>query len=93
MMVATRGVMDNIPSELQMAMWEIYFGTDEKERDFLQCYRLDFLGNHTLITMSQEVPEIKARIFSHPYKKELEEKKVWIIDDGNHLTMLLPQEY
>ena len=93
----TRGVRDEIPFEIQMALWAIISArhADGEELDYLQVFKLSSKGSMLQIINSQEVP---------PYTKELViplecapdtpiETRVWVIDSGEYSTMLLPEEY
>ncbi len=83
----TRGVQSEIPIELQLFMW----GCIESVPDYLQIFRLEPMKTMQKIIHEQEEPE---------YRKEYLLKsdapitaKVYIIDDGEHSTMLLAEEY
>ena len=94
----TRGVNEKIPVELQLILWLIIdnLKRDGIRLDYLQVFELspdmndDTSGQK--IIHSQEKP---------PYRREHILKalwqpiscRVWVIDDGDHSTMLLPEEY
>ena len=86
----TRGVQSEIPIELQIFMWSCVNALPEP-RDYLQVFRLFSFEGKQKIVHEQEKPE---------YKKEYILKaeatvtaKVYVIDDGDHSTMLLAEEY
>lgn len=87
----TRGVQAEIPFDLQMFMWFLVTILPEP-KDYLQVFRLFVSDNETQhIIHEQEEP---------PYHKEFDlvfdvpvNAKVYIIDDGDHSTMLLAEEY
>ena len=87
----TRGVQNEIPFDLQMFMWYLINNLNEP-KDYLQVFRLSVSDNgNQRIVHEQEVPE---------YRKEYDihvdtpiNAKVYVIDDGDHCTMLLAEEY
>lgn len=86
----TKGVQAEIPLALQLFMWSCIESLST-ERDYLQIFRLsDFNGKQKIIH-EQEIPEYK-----HEYLLAITESinsKVYVIDDGEHSTMLLAEEY
>lgn len=85
----TKGVQADIPFELQIFMWECIKAVPEP--DYLQIFRLsDFNGKQRIIH-EQEIPE-----YNHEYLLAISNpvnQKVYVIDDGDHSTMLLAEEY
>lgn len=90
----TRGVADTIPLEIQMFLWSLL---DELiamsvEVDYLQVF--EFSGENdiqTIIHRQEEPPYQTVYQFgkvNHPLCK-----KIYVIDDGPHCTMLLCDEY
>lgn len=85
----TRGVQSEIPVELQIFMWSCIRSVPKP--DYLQIFKLEPMKTIQKIIHEQEEPE---------YRKEYLLKsdapitaKVYIIDDGEHSTMLLAEEY
>lgn len=87
----TKGVLENVDPLLQIFMWECI----EKlliPKDYLQVFEFAGENKKLKITHSQEQPE---------YKKEYLIKtdapfyvgKIFVIDDGTYITMLLAEEY
>lgn len=85
----TKGVQMDIPFELQIFMWECIKAVPEP--DYMQIFRLsDFNGKQRIIH-EQEIPEYKREYLlavTEPINA-----KVYVIDDGDHSTMLLAEEY
>ena len=87
----TRGVQAEIPFELQLFMWALIAQLPEP-KDYLQVFRLSVSDKGTQrIVHEQEEPE---------YRKEYDilvdtpiNAKVYVIDDNDHSTMLLAEEY
>ena len=94
----TSGVRERIPLEIQLMMFRsIGFmrkKTDD-QLDYLQVFKLETLGeegNYLLsIRHEQEVPEAKIDIVV-PVADPINEK-LYVIDDVDHVTMLLAEEY
>lgn len=86
----TCGVDRMIPLELQLFMWECV----EKmhgEKDYLQVFELKAEGSMQSISHSSEEPEYH-RVYLIPSDAPIT-AKIYIIDDGDHSTMLLAEEY
>lgn len=87
----TRGVQAEIPFELQLFMW--YLVSDlNKPKDYLQVFRLSVSDRGTQqIIHEQELPA-----YSREYEFQTDNpinSKVYVIDDDDHCTMLLAEEY
>ncbi|MBR4626086.1 MAG: DUF960 domain-containing protein [Ruminococcus sp.] len=86
----TCGVDSTIPLELQLFLWECV------ERmpapcDYLQVFELSPSGAMQSIVHSSEEPEYR-QVYMIPSETPITEK-LYIIDDGDHSTMLLSSEY
>lgn len=85
----TKGVQLEIPVLLQIFMWDCISAVPEK--DYIQIFRLSECNGKQKIVHEQEVPEYKREyLLAVP---EPVNAKVYIIDDGDHCTMLLAKEY
>ena len=94
----TSGVRERIPLEILLMMFgsiEFMQRKTEGELDYLQLFTLETVGedgNYLLsIRHEQEVPEAKMDIVV-PVADPINEK-VYVIDDVDHVTMLLAEEY
>lgn len=93
----TAGVQNEILLEVQLFMWNCIDTLKEqgKEVDYLQVFELSKERADDVfyqkIEHRQEVPEYSMtyRLFH----KEMIDAKVFIIDDGEHSTMMLSNEY
>jgi len=86
----TKGVQAEIPLELQLFMWECIDRMPE-ECDYFQVFRLENIDGIQKITHFSEQPEY-CREYMIPTNKPIT-VKVYVIDDGDHSTMLLAEEY
>ena len=89
----TRGVAYDLPPILQAVLWQLVDEMDVPEKDYLQVFKLSGNGSEQVILHEQEQP---------PYKKTHHIKlcgtpffvgKIYVIDDGEHTTMLKASEY
>ena len=86
----TKGVQENISLELQFFMWDCIDNLSEP-KDYLQVFNLNVVGALQHIPQTSEEPEYKME-YLIPSEKPITEK-VYVIDDGDHSTMLLAEEY
>ena len=85
----TRGVQSEIPVLLQIFMWDCISAVPEK--DYIQIFRLSECNGKQKIVHEQEVPEYKREyLLAVP---EPVNAKIYVIDDSDHCTMLLAEEY
>ena len=86
----TCGVDSTIPLELQMFLWECVDSMSAPE-DYLPVVDLEQVGCMQSITHRSEEPEYR-KVYLLPSDSPITEK-LYIIDDGDHSTMLLSSEY
>lgn len=87
----TRGVDETIPLELQLFMWSAIDNMPEP-KDYLQIFELTKNGNMQHILHKSEQPEYKMTYIIPMVEKTVNDK-IYVIDDGEHCTMLLAEEY
>ncbi|MCM1507896.1 MAG: DUF960 domain-containing protein [Ruminococcus flavefaciens] len=86
----TRGIQAEIPLEFQIFMWECVDRMPEP-KDYFQVFKFEDSGGLQKIVHFSEQPEYCMNYFipcSNPISA-----KVYVIDDGDHSTMLLSSEY
>ncbi|HOC34220.1 MAG TPA: DUF960 domain-containing protein [Ruminococcus flavefaciens] len=86
----TCGVDNTIPLELQLFLWDCVDRLPEP-KDYLQVFELRPSGSLQSITHTSEEPEYRME-YLIPSDAPIAEK-LYIIDDGDHSTMLLASEY
>ena len=86
----TCGVDSTIPLELQLFLWECVEHMPAP-KDYLQVFELKPAGNFQSITHTSEKPEYRME-YLFPADSPITEK-LYVIDDGDHSTMLLASEY
>ena len=87
----TRGVIAEIPLELQIFMWECIDRLPENH-DYFQVFKLENINDIQRITHFSEQPEYSMEYLLLTIAKPIT-AKVYVIDDGDHSTMLLAEEY
>jgi len=86
----TRGVLTEIPFELQLFMWAC-IDSLPSERDYFQIFKLENIDVIQKITHFSEQPEY-CKEYMIPTDKPIT-AKVYIIDSDECSTMLLAEEY
>ncbi|MEA5083616.1 MAG: DUF960 domain-containing protein [Lachnospiraceae bacterium] len=88
----TRGVSSEIPFWIQMVLW-VMIDAMEEPKDWLQVFRLKGEGETLHIIHTQEEP-VYCHEVTLPLNDEKEfTAKIFVIDDTDHSTMLLAEEY
>ena len=87
----TRGVDAEIPLDIQIFMWEAVDNMPEP-KDYLQVFNLSVENGLQVIKHTSEQPKFEMTYILTALTKAVT-AKVYIIDDGNHCTMLLAEEY
>ena len=87
----TRGVDAEIPLDIQIFMWEAVDNMPEP-KDYLQVFNLSVENGLQVIKHTSEQPKFEMTYILTTLTKAVT-SKVYIIDDGDHCTMLLAEEY
>lgn len=94
----TRGINERLPHALIQALWlaiDLQL-ISEAKLDYLQVFKFEKIGEDVLaIRHEQEVPKRK-NVHYTGYQSEYAEvlnETVYVIDDGDHSTMLFAYEY
>ena len=94
----TKGVAENFPMELQTALFSAIERMSEKvcgQLDYLQVFEIatEFKGQKKFLHIyhMQECPEAKLEYFI-PTDTEVN-GRAYMIDDVDHITLLLAEEY
>lgn len=94
----TRGIKEKINIQIQNEMWNLLYALKQKKNfqiDYLQVFELNPVKNSSYFNQemihSQEVPYYKNVILFST--KEAVTAKIFVIDDKDHSTMMLADEY
>lgn len=87
----TRGVDAEIPLDIQIFMWEAV-NNMPAPKDYLQVFNLSVENGLQVIKHTSEQPKFEMTYILTALTKAVT-AKVYIIDDGDHCTMLLAEEY
>ena len=87
----TSGVAARIPVWLQNLLWHLRDTMQVKPRDYLQVFELTRSEDAQTIIHTQEQPDYR-KLLTVPAVDAVAEK-VYIIEEADHVTMLLAEEY
>ena len=87
----TRGIDTEIPIDIQIFMWEAVDNMPEP-KDYLQVFNLSVENGLQIIKHTSEQPKFDMTYILTALTKAVT-AKVYIIDDGDHCTTLLAEEY
>lgn len=87
----TRGIDAEIPLDIQIFMWAAVDKMPEP-KDWLQVFNLSVENGLQVIKHTSEQPKFDMTYILTALTKAVT-AKVYIIDDGDHCTMLLAEEY
>lgn len=94
----TKNIADTLPDELKMLIWKIIDDelNSSDDTDYLQVFTFKKVGESILaVTREQEQPP-KTTVVYIEYKAEYQsilDRKIFVIDDTDHSTMLYAEEY
>lgn len=92
----TRGVAEKILMSVQMLVWCVIeeAKTKVKPMDYLQVFNIKCNTSEQRLEIkhSQEAPDFFEEVMYMPFDTEIDEK-IYVIDDIDHITMLLASEY
>ena len=86
----TRGAAEKIPVWLQRLIW--FAVSEDYDKDYLQVFEARTVNGETTLIHSQEEPPFK-KTYNLKVVNEPVDLKIYVIDDGLHITMLLAEEY
>lgn len=88
----TPGIRENVPEHLISLMWKLVEQMDVSEKDYLQIFELEEIkGPVQVVRHWQEMPEYHSPLIYIPYGPYWT-GKIYVIDDGEVVTMCLPEE-
>ncbi len=88
----TRGINENVCIELQIFLWKLIDELPEP-RDYLQVFDCEVTASGLQrVIHRQEQPEYRAEYVLTDKITPVEDK-IYMIDDGEHCTMLFASEY
>lgn len=87
----TRGVDEMIPPELQLFLWEA-IDRMPQPKDYLQVFCLSVENGLQVVHHTSEQPKSDMTYVLTTSNTKIT-AKIYCIDDGEHCTMLLSEEY
>ncbi|MGN1036667.1 MAG: DUF960 domain-containing protein [Ruminococcus sp.] len=88
----TIGIDKEIPIDIQIFMWKTVDNMPEP-KDYLQVFNLSVENGLQIIKHTSEQPKFDMTYILTSLLTKAVTAKVYIIDDGDHCTMLLAEEY
>ena len=89
----TKGIESSVPLYLIMILWELIDREKQNTKlDYLQIFRLSTENGKQRIVHEQEQPKPFKKTYLY-HMPETFTGKIYVIDDGDHETMLLAEEY
>jgi len=92
----TCGISNAIPEKIQFALWSMidnFRASTDIEVDYLQIFSLSNQKGKQKIIHRQEEPVYYNEILVAFIWNPVENAKIFVIDDGEHSTMMLAEEY
>lgn len=96
---ATRGVMERVPIEIQLALWQIIDVRKERgdQIDYLQVFELfvECVDGEPLqrVLNRQEQPEHTEIVSLYGVNQFLDGMTIWALDSRTYSSMIFPEEY
>lgn len=91
----TRGIQSEIPSFLQVLIWQIIDELKEKKQkiDYLQIFKVRISSHYLCIEQSSSCPKYtKTYEFGVVDVVNIQEWTIWVMDDGVQSLMMFPEE-
>ncbi len=94
----TRAIAETLPDELKILIWEIIDEdiNEYNDTDYLQVFTFEKLGQGLIAVKREQEKPPKLTVVYIDYKPEYQsllDKKIFVIDDIDHSTMLYADEY
>jgi hypothetical protein len=87
----TRGVNAEIPPVTQLLLWQLIDQRRAQTLDYLQVFDLTIENGKQIIMHTQEQPPHSQCVTFHTDEEVI--AHIFVIDDGEHSTMMLAEEY
>lgn len=94
----TKGIAERVPPELAAALW-LFIDTQRSLRvklDYLQVFKLEKISEEVLVIRHEQENPARINVHYMGYKAEYADilkETIFVIDDGDHSTMLFGYEY
>ncbi|WP_067727836.1 DUF960 family protein [Oceanobacillus damuensis] len=92
----TRAINDELNIEIQALLWGLWdsIAVNRKDKmDYLQVFEIVTDGKKLKVMNRQEQPAMSEELVIEQCSMEISNIIVWIIDELNKQTMLLPSDY
>lgn len=94
----TRGIQEEVDLGLQFILWQLIDDCKAKglKLDYLQVFELSaelVSGQLVQVIHHRQEEPLYRRTHRFATIEQPQETTIWVIDDGDHSTMLFPSEY
>ena len=89
----TRAVADELSDEHQRFILTYIEENQKQLTDYFQIFEFYIEGNQQWLIQRQEEPERETTIFVGLKNAKPIERKVWVLDQVDHIMLLFPRDY
>lgn len=94
----TRAIAETFPDELRILIWEIIDEdvNEYSDTDYLQVFTFEKIGQNLFTVKREQEEPPRTTVVYTDYKPEYQsilDRKIFVIDDTDHSTMLYAEEY
>lgn len=89
----TRAVANELSQEHQQFILRYIQENQKKLTDYMQVFDFYVEGNQQWLIQRQEQPERETTIFVKLNNSFPVNRKVWVMDQGDHVILLFPEDY
>ncbi|RKQ12140.1 DUF960 family protein [Ureibacillus endophyticus] len=89
----TRAIAEELPVEHQQFIVQYILKHHQQLTDYLQIFEFYIEDDQQWFIQRQEEPERETTIFVELTTARPIERKVWIMDQVDHVMMLFPEDY
>jgi succinate dehydrogenase flavin-adding protein (antitoxin of CptAB toxin-antitoxin module) len=89
----TRAIANELDKELQQFILRYIDENGEQLTDYLQIFEFYIENNQQWLVQRQEEPNRETTILINLNDSEPIDRKVWAMDQGDHVMVLFPEDY
>jgi hypothetical protein len=89
----TRAIANELDKEHQQFILGYIFENGEQLTDYLQVFEFYIENNQQWLVQRQEEPNRETTIFVHLNQCKPITRKVWVMDQDDHVMILFPEDY
>lgn len=89
----TRAISEELPVEHQQFILQYIFENHQQLTDYLQIFEFYIENDQQWLIQRQEEPEQETAIAIHLVDTDPIHRKVWVMDQVDHVMILFPEDY